>query len=363
MEPNDFRVAASNRRYSCIARRDIKYFARSSPSAEPQTKAEDMYSSDGDAQQKDVDMDVEEARYYYGYYRPFPVYYGFRPCPLVSKVDYLVGWAANQLKSLQRPSTSTGSGRPTTIISTIGGFQSDGWFSNAGKYTHPMVIVCCKKKSSSEQHLGPRQITDHEDISATLPSTASYSSGLHPPSERPPRSRLDHSLSDQNQDILLNSFSHLKKKNNNQHTTTSYGHKSSSVSHEQDITTTTTIPGVMFPRSDEEVPVKPRRGNAEGVTSRRQFSREYTLPKQGCARSSVCKMLLSTFGLKEFQVAAWAKEGAANEGMTTPLYKNTVGRTRPPKPVFEFLKEFLDSCRTSQPLYPKINELGARFRH
>ncbi|CAA9993185.1 unnamed protein product [Nesidiocoris tenuis] len=329
MEPNDFRVAASNRRYSCIARRDIKYFARSSPSA-PQC------------------------------WQSFRAVTFLHYAPSVQ--DYLVGWAANQLKSLQRPSTSTGSGRPTTIISTIGGFQSDGWFSNAGKYTHPMLSAV-KKKSSSEQHLGPRQITDHEDISATLPSTASYSSGLHPPSERPPRSRLDHSLSDQNQDILLNSFSHLKKKNNNQHTTTSYGHKSSSVSHEQDITTTTTIPGVMFPRSDEEVPVKPRRGNAEGVTSRRQFSREYTLPKQGCARSSVCKMLLSTFGLKEFQVAAWAKEGAANEGMTTPLYKNTVGRTRPPKPVFEFLKEFLDSCRTSQPLYPKINELGARFRH
>ncbi|CAB0001680.1 unnamed protein product [Nesidiocoris tenuis] len=63
-----------------------------------------------------------------------------------------------------------------------------------------------------DQHLGPRQITDHEDISATLPSTASYSSGLHPPSERPPRSRLDHSLSDQNQDILRNSFSHLEEK-------------------------------------------------------------------------------------------------------------------------------------------------------
>lgn len=61
------------------------------PPREPQTKAEDMYSSDGDAQQKDVDMDVEEARYYYGYYRPFPVYYGFRPYYSYGYPQYFYG--------------------------------------------------------------------------------------------------------------------------------------------------------------------------------------------------------------------------------------------------------------------------------
>ncbi|KAF6213463.1 hypothetical protein GE061_011182 [Apolygus lucorum] len=90
--------------------------------------------------------------------------------------------------------------------------------------------------------------------------------------------------------------------------------------------------------------VKRSRSNSD-EGSRRNVSLQYFLKKDDGSSYAVCKkMFLSTFGLKEKQVYNWAMEGSVNSGMARPSYKEVnKGRTRPERPDFVWLKEFLDS--------------------